>query len=310
MNKKNKNILVIMGGLSNEREVSLVTGLACQKALEEAGYQVRSFDFKHNIKDFLSVLDPKPDVIFNALHGRFGEDGTIQALLNLLAIPYTHSGLLASSMAMNKDISRRIFHSIGLRIPEGKVYSRKELLHPKEIMPRPYVIKPINEGSSVGVKIFKQGDNKMPFDEGSLPDGDELLVERFIPGRELTVTILGNEALAVTELKPKRGFYDYEAKYSEGITEHQIPALIPKDVELLAKDWALKAHYALGCRGVTRSDLRYDDSKNSTDGLYILEINTQPGMTPLSLAPEQASYKGINFAQLVSWMVENAQCDN
>jgi len=302
-----KRIAVLMGGTSAEREVSLESGRQCGDALRYAGYDVYEFDVTSDIGALLDALTPRPDAVFNALHGRFGEDGNIQGLLNLLDIPYTHSGVLASSLAMDKVAARAIFESEGLGIATGKLVARDELLA-GDVMPRPYVVKPNSEGSSVGVQIIEDGTN------GPDPDAietDDILVEEFIPGRELTVAVMGTPGedprpLAVTELRPTKGFYDYEAKYTDGVTKHLVPAPVSEGVYDRAMSWAAQAHNALYCRGVTRADFRYDDDR---DALVILEVNTQPGMTRLSLVPEQATHCGIAFPELVSWMVETAQCD-
>ena len=304
-----KEVAVLMGGWSAEREVSLVTGKACAAALAEAGYAVREILVERNPRRLLAALEPRPDVVFNALHGRWGEDGTIQALLDIMALPYTHSGLLASALAMNKPMSKRLFKLAGIPVVEGEVVPRDRALA-GDVMPRPYVVKPLAEGSSVGVHIVKQGDNAPPFERERWPYGEEVLVERYIPGRELTVTVMGEKALAVTELRPDEGFYDYTHKYTGGRTVHLIPAPIPDAVADACKDYALSAHKTLGCRGVTRADFRYDDTAGEPGQVFLLEINTQPGMTPLSLVPEQAAYLGLSFPELVSWMVENARCDN
>jgi len=304
-----KEVAVLMGGWSAEREVSLVTGKACAAALAEAGYAVREILVERNPRRLLAALEPRPDVVFNALHGRWGEDGTIQALLDIMALPYTHSGLLASALAMNKPMSKRLFKLAGIPVVEGEVVPRERALA-GDVMPRPYVVKPLAEGSSVGVHIVKQGDNAPPFERERWPYGEEVLVERYIPGRELTVTVMGEKALAVTELRPDEGFYDYTHKYTGGRTVHLIPAPIPDAVADACKDYALSAHKTLGCRGVTRADFRYDDTAGEPGQVFLLEINTQPGMTPLSLVPEQAAYLGLSFPELVSWMVENARCDN
>jgi len=304
-----KEVAVLMGGWSAEREVSLVTGTACAAALIEAGYAVREILVERDPRRLLDALEPRPDVVFNALHGRFGEDGTIQALLDIMALPYTHSGLLASALAMNKPMSKRLFKMAGIPVVDGKVVPREHVLA-GDVMPRPYVVKPLAEGSSVGVHIVKEGDNTPPFVREEWRFGEEVLVERYIPGRELTVTVMGEKALAVTELRPDEGFYDYTHKYTGGRTAHLIPAPIPEAIAAACKNYALSAHRTLGCRGVTRADFRYDDTAGDPGQVFLLEINTQPGMTPLSLVPEQAAYLGLSFPELVSWMVENAQCDS
>jgi D-alanine-D-alanine ligase len=303
-----KRVAVLMGGASAEREVSLVSGKDCAEALRAEGYDVTTIDVGRDAAALVAALNPRPDVVFNALHGRWGEDGCVQGVLDLMGIPYTHSGLLASALAMDKPLAKRVFAAAGLRCPDGKLVSREDFAK-GEPMARPYVMKPYNEGSSVGVRIVRQGDNLPPL-ASEWPYGQAALVEPFIPGRELTVAVMGERALAVTELRTKSSFYDYEAKYTGGITEHLIPAPLPPKVYEAALSMALIAHRALGCRGVSRSDLRYDDTKGEgPEHLYLLEVNTQPGMTPLSLAPEQAKHVGISFGALVSWMVENAQCD-
>ena len=302
-----KQVAVLMGGTSAEREVSLESGRQCANALRDNGYDVHEINVSADVDALLASLSPRPDVVFNALHGRAGEDGNIQGLLNLLEIPYTHSGLLASALAMDKAVARAIFEKQGMNIAKGRLAERDEILA-GDVMPRPYVIKPNNEGSSVGIQVIEEGAN------GPDPDAlnaEMLLVEEFIPGRELTVAVMGApgeepKPLAVTELRPTKGFYDYEAKYTEGATEHLVPAPVPDDLGAQAMAWAALAHKALDCRGVTRSDFRYDDTR---DALVILELNTQPGMTQLSLVPEQADHCGIAFTELVRWMVETARCD-
>ncbi len=306
-----KHVAVLHGGFSAEREVSLVTGAEVARGLTDGGYRVTTIDVRRDAGALIAALQPRPDVVFNALHGRYGEDGCVQGVLELIGVPYTHSGVMASALAMDKPTAKRLFAAAGLRCPEGIVIDRADLAR-GEAMARPYVVKPVNEGSSVGVRIVRPGDNLPPFEVAAGPDHQgQVLVERFIPGRELTVTVMGDRALAVTELKPKSGFYDYANKYTAGRTEHLVPAALPPAVYEAALETALKAHRALGCRGVSRADLRYDDSDASggPERLYLLEINTQPGLTPLSLVPEQAAYCGIGFSALVAWMVENARCD-
>ena len=297
-----KRVAVLMGGWSSEREVSLVSGAAVAKALGEAGYDARTIDVARDPADLLARLTPRPDVVFNALHGRWGEDGTIQGLLDLLAIPYTHSGLLASALAMHKPTAKLVFERAGIPVAEHVVTGR-EAIAAGDPMPRPYVIKPLNEGSSVGVRIVRNGDNLCSLG-ADWTFGDAVMVERFIPGREFTVAVMGDRPLAVTEITTDRGFYDYDAKYAPGGSRHVIPAQLEPAVYDEAMALAGRAHRALGCRGVSRADLRYDGRQ-----LYMLEINTQPGMTPTSLVPEQAAYAGISFPDLVTWMVENAECD-
>jgi D-alanine-D-alanine ligase len=304
-----KRVTVLMGGRSAEREVSLVSGAEVAKGLREAGYDAVAVDIGRDLGGLMAALEPRPDVVFNALHGRYGEDGCVQGVLDLAGIPYTHSGVLASALAMDKSMAKRLFTAAGIRCPEGVIADRETLLR-GDVMPRPYVVKPNSEGSSVGVRIVREGDNAKPFDDASWPYGDQVLVEPYIPGRELTVGVMGDRALAVTELRPQTRFYDYEAKYTAGLTQHVIPAPVPEEIYQEALRVALLAHRTLGCRGVSRADFRYDDTAGGgTDGLYLLEVNTQPGMTPLSLLPEQAAHLGISFAELVAWMVEEARCD-
>jgi D-alanine-D-alanine ligase len=305
-----RKVAVLMGGWSPEREVSLVSGKACAEGLREGGHQVIEYDVKRDLRGLIDFLRPSngggPDVVFNALHGKYGEDGCIQGVLEVLAVPYTHSGVLASAIAMDKPMARHVFSSLGMRVAEGRVIERQSLAW-GDPMPRPYVVKPIDQGSSVGVHIVREGDNLAAVELAEAKFGDRVLVEKFVPGRELTVAVMGDKPIAVTELRPRTRFYDYEAKYTDGVTEHLVPAPIPAEVYELAKDWALLAHEALGCSGLTRTDLRWDDSRPDTSGLVVLEINTQPGMTPLSLAPEQAKWAGITWAQLMTWMVDNAR---
>jgi D-alanine-D-alanine ligase len=301
-----KRVAVLMGGWSSERDVSLSSGKECARALRDIGYDVTEIDVTPDLSALLGALTPPPDVAFNALHGRYGEDGTIQAVLNVLDFPYTHSGLLASAIAMDKTHSKVIFEAAGIPCPAGKVVHLSELKD-GPVMKPPYVVKPNNEGSSIGVHIVMPGDNYYPDAEWGF--GDAVLVEKYIPGRELTVAVLGDKALGVTELQPHEGFYDYEAKYTDGKTTHLCPAPVSTEIADRAMSYAVAAHRALGCRGVSRSDFRYDDAEGGPDALYMLELNTQPGMTPLSLVPEQAAHAGVSFAELVSWMVENAACD-
>ena len=304
-----KYVAVLMGGWSAEREVSLVSGAECAKALRELGHTVREIDVTRDMDALIAALKPSPDVVFNALHGRYGEDGRIQGLLDLFGIPYTHSGVLASALAMDKPASRQLFACNSLRVPDGMVIRRDDLLSAPDVMERPFVVKPVAEGSSVGVHIVTPGSNVLT--EDNLANlGDDVLVERFIPGREITVAVMGGRPLAVTELKPRTGFYDYEAKYTEGGAVHACPAELPAEIYAEALRIAQEAHRLLGCRGVSRADLRYDDTEgHDPAGLSLLEVNTQPGMTPLSLVPEQARYQDMTFVDLVGWILEQAQCD-
>ncbi len=297
-----KHVAILMGGWSAEREVSLVSGANCANALKEAGYDVTSIDVQRDMAALITRLYPKPDVVFNALHGRYGEDGCVQGLLDILAIPYTHSGLQSSAIAMDKPMAKSLFTLAGIPVADHLLATPDEILD-GDIMARPYVIKPVNEGSSVGVQIFHERENRPVMAEGMV-GASKMMVEAFIPGRELTIAIMGGKALAVTEVKTERRFYDYDAKYTAGGSIHEIPADIDEDIEAKAMHFAELAHATLGCRGVSRADFRYDGER-----LVILEINTQPGMTPTSLVPEQAAHVGISFPKLVSWMVENAEFD-
>jgi len=301
-----KSVAVLMGGISSEREVSLVSGRAVADALAEAGYRVTPIEVGRDVEALIAALKPRPDVVFNALHGRYGEDGCVQGLLELLAIPYTHSGVMASALAMDKPMAKRLFVQAGIPCAEH-VIARREAVLAGDVMKRPYVIKPFNEGSSVGVQIVLDGSNR-PMREADWKYGETVMVERYVPGREITVAVMGDRALGATELRPRSGFYDYESKYTEGRTEHLVPAPLPPAVYRAALDHALNAHRVLGCRGVSRADLRYDDTRGEPGELCMLEVNTQPGMTPLSLVPELAAHAGIGFGELVSWMVEDASC--
>lgn len=296
-----KHVVVLKGGLSAEREVSLSSGKACAEALRGLGYKVTELDMQSDVASALTSL--KPEVVFNALHGRYGEDGCMQGILEVLGIPYTHSGVVASALAMDKAMAKKIFAAEGIRIPGGRLVTR-ECFVKGDPLPRPYVLKPVNEGSSVGVHIIKAGDHvnlSEVFGEHL-----ELLAEPFIAGRELAVAVLGGKALGVVELRPSTEFYDYKAKYTDGVTVHLTPAPIhPKAYEEVCA-MAEKAHKALGCRGLTRSDFRYDDTKGEPGVPYLLEVNTQPGMTPLSLSPEIAKHAGIDFKTLVNMLIEEA----
>jgi len=303
-----KNVAVLMGGWSPEREVSLSSGRECAKALAGRGYKVRAIDVGRDLPAVLRALDPRPDMIFNALHGIGGEDGTIQGIFEMLGIPYTHSGILASALAMHKPTAKAIFQAAGLPVVDGVVACPEELaLH--DPVPAPFVVKPTNQGSSVGVRIVRVNDNSWRDEVRGWRFGNEVLVERFIPGRELTVAIMGDRALGVCEIVPRGSFYDYTAKYAAGGSDHLTPAPIPSGIYQNALDIALCAHRALGCRGVSRADLRYDDTVGCPGALYLLEVNTQPGMTPTSLVPDIARYLGIRFDELVVWILENAACD-
>lgn len=300
-----KRVAVLMGGLSAEREVSLVSGAKCAEALRAKGYETIEIDVGHDIHDRLKEADP--DIVFNALHGEYGEDGRIQGLLDYFGKPYTHSGVAASALAMDKERTKAVLRLAGIKAPQGVIASRFDAAR-QHLLEPPYVAKPNDRGSSVGVLIVREGANRPPAElaAGSWPYGDEVLIETYVPGRELTVTVLGDRALTVTEIIPKTAFYDYEAKYAAGGSTHDCPANIPDAVAREAMEAALTAHRVLGCKGLTRSDFRWDEAGDG--GLWLLEINTQPGMTPTSLAPEQAAWCGIDFPDLVAWMAEDASC--
>ena len=302
-----KHVAVLMGGWSAEREISVRSGKACADALERSGYQVSRIDVDRDVAATLRAR--KPDVALNVLHGRPGEDGTLQGLLEVLGIPYSHSGVLASALAMKKDIAKSVLNSAGVPVPGGMVAARKEAAK-RHLLPPPYVIKPVAEGSSVGVFIMRE-DHKHPPQELTRADwafGDQVLVEPYIPGKELTCAVMGDRALGVIEIVPTVRFYDYEAKYAPGGSKHLLPAPVPADTYREVQRLALAAHRALGCRGVTRSDFRFDDGLGAK-GLFCLEVNTQPGMTETSLVPELAAHEGISFEDLVKWMVEDASLD-
>jgi D-alanine-D-alanine ligase len=300
-----RHVAVLLGGMSPEREVSLVSGAACAEALERAGHRVSRIDADRELAGHLTEL--RPDVAFNALHGRYGEDGCVQGLLELMRIPYTHSGVLASALAMDKPMALTLFRAAGLRCPDGVTLPLEDALAGDPI-PRPYVVKPVAGGSSVGVHIVHPGEDSPLRGLNDPPLGAMVLVEPFVAGKELTVAVLGDRPLAVTEIRPREGFYDYRAKYTEGVADHVIPAEIPEAVYGQALEAALAAHRALGCRGVSRADFRFDPERGE-DGLFLLEVNTQPGMTPLSLVPEQAAHCGIGFDRLVQGLLEEARCD-
>ena len=300
-------IAVLMGGRSAEREVSLSSGRGVLKALAQEGFDPISVDPGDDLMAQLHAV--KPDAVFNALHGRFGEDGTVQGILEWLRIPYTHSGVLASALAMHKERTKDIYRAAGLPVVKSIIADRKEA-GARHLMEPPYVIKPVNEGSSVGIYIIRPGDNRPPEEltraEWNL--SSEMMVEEYVPGRELTVSVMGDRALGVTEITTELSFYDYEAKYAPGGSKHIIPAQVPAAVSQQVMDMAVTAHRALGCRGVSRTDFRYDDT-GSDSRIILLETNTQPGMTPTSLVPEQAAHIGMSYAQLCRWMVEDASCD-
>lgn len=299
-----KRVAVLAGGPSKEREISLVSAGAAARALGALGYDVITIDVTRDVAALVhDITVGKPDVVFNALHGRVGEDGSIQGLLDMMALPYTHSGRMASAMAMDKPMAKKIFASVGIPVAKDRVVTRAEA-EKGDVLPPPYVLKPTNEGSSVGIRFVHPGDNRQPLEDLGIPADGLILVEQYIPGREVTVAVMGEKALAVTEIMTDRSFYDYEAKYASGGSTHVIPAALDKKLYDRAMELSLTAHRALGCRGVSRADLRFDGTE-----FYMLEVNTQPGLTPTSLVPEQALHLGISFNQLIQWMVEHAACD-
>ncbi len=303
-----KHVAVLMGGFSSERPVSLSSGNACADALEAQGYRVTRVDVARDVGSVLADL--RPDAAFNALHGPFGEDGTIQGILEYLGIPYTHSGVLASALAMNKEKAKRIAKAAGIPVAESRVVNRKTIAGEHPMKP-PYVVKPVNEGSSFGVVIVREGQSHPPQVVASAEwrYGDQVMVERYVHGRELTCAVMGDVALGVTEIIPVgHSFYDYDSKYVAGGSKHECPAKISPNIYQKIQTLALKAHQAIGCRGVSRSDFRYDDRHSENGELVWLEVNTQPGMTPTSLVPEIAAHAGHTFGELLSWMVEDASC--
>ncbi|HSU05481.1 MAG TPA: D-alanine--D-alanine ligase [Acetobacteraceae bacterium] len=301
-------IAVLYGGISAEREVSRSTGVQVIAALRAAGFDVDPIEVGEDLGAVIAALTPPPDAVFNALHGRYGEDGAIQGVLDWLGIPYTHSGVRASSLAMDKVAAKAVFTAAGLPVAHGRVVGMDEL-ESVDPVPLPYVVKPINEGSSVGVEIIRNGDNRRAEVARSWRFGCHALVEEYVPGRELTVGVMGDRPLAVTEIIAEAGvFYDYDSKYGDGGSRHIIPARVHPDAYSRALNVALAAHRALGCRGATRADFRYDDTAGEPGRLVLLEVNTQPGLTPTSLLPEQAAHHGVSFPQLCAWMVENAAC--
>jgi D-alanine-D-alanine ligase len=294
-------VAVLMGGPSAEREVSLVSGRECAIALRAAGYEVVELDADHDLA--ARLIQIKPDCVFNALHGRWGEDGCVQGLLEWLRIPYTHSGVLASALAMDKARAKAAFAAAGLPVVASKLAFRDEVSR-SHVMPPPYVVKPNNEGSSVGVYIVREGSNA-PRLADTMPE--TVMVETYAPGREMTVSVMGDRALAVTDIITD-GWYDYDAKYKPGGSRHEVPANLPPEITAACLDYALRAHRALGCRGLSRTDFRWDEGRGLA-GLILLETNTQPGMTPTSLAPEQAAHCGISFPALCDWIVKDASCN-
>ncbi|MGD9865328.1 MAG: D-alanine--D-alanine ligase [Pseudodonghicola sp.] len=295
-------VAVLMGGPSAEREVSLSSGRECAAALRGEGYGVVELDAGPDLSERLRDLSP--DVVFNALHGRWGEDGCVQGMLEWLRLPYTHSGVLASALAMDKERSKQVYRAAGLPVVESRLACKVEV-EGHHVLPPPYVVKPYNEGSSVGIYIVQESANSPPRLAEDMPD--VLMVEDYVPGRELTVTVMGDRALTVTDILTE-GWYDYHAKYTPGGSRHVVPAEIPDEIFQLCLDYALKAHQLLGCRGLSRTDFRWDEARGAA-GLFLLETNTQPGMTPTSLSPEQAATVGIDFGALCRWIVEDATCN-
>ncbi len=303
------HIAVLMGGWSAEREVSLMSGAGIAEALEQLGHRVTRIDMDRHVA--LRLSEARPDLVFNALHGTPGEDGSVQGMLDLMGLRYTHSGMVTSVIAIDKVLTKQALVPFGIPMPGGRIVKSAEL-YERDPLPRPYVLKPVNEGSSVGVAIVTdEGNFGNPIRRdaaGPWQEFDELLAEPFIRGRELTTAVLGDAALGVTELKPKSGFYDYDAKYTDGLTEHVFPAEIPDEITAACRAIAIEAHKRLGCRGASRSDFRWDDQRG-VEGLFLLEVNTQPGMTPLSLVPEQARHMGISYPELVQRIVDAAMAD-
>jgi D-alanine-D-alanine ligase len=300
------HVAVLMGGWASERPVSLMSGEGVARALEERGHKVTRIDMDREVA--LRLHETRPDVVFNALHGVPGEDGTVQGMMDLMGLPYTHSGLQTSVIAIDKELTKHALVPHGIPMPGGRMVQVEEL-YERDPLPRPYVLKPVNEGSSVGVAIVTaEGNYGNPISreaKGPWQQFESLMCEPYIRGRELTAAVLGDRALMVTELVPKSGFYDFDAKYTDGMTEHVCPAHIPETITRLCLEYALKAHRLLGCRGCSRSDFRWDDERGE-DGLFLLETNTQPGMTPLSLVPEQARHCGIGYGELVEIIIEDA----
>ncbi|WP_319532209.1 D-alanine--D-alanine ligase [uncultured Cohaesibacter sp.] len=304
-----KHVAVLMGGWSSERPVSLSSGEECAKALEASGFKVTRIDVKRDVATVLNDL--KPDVAFNALHGPYGEDGCIQGVLEFLGIPYTHSGVMASSLAMNKEKAKVIMKAAGIPVAESKVMHRLDAAK-EHALPTPYVVKPVREGSSFGVLIVKEGQEHPPQElfSADWPYGDIVMVERYVAGQELTCAVMGDKALDIIDIvNNKPGFYDFDAKYAPGGSTHILPARLKPNIYEYIQSLTLTAHCALGCRGVSRVDFRYDETAGDDGDLICLEVNTQPGMTPTSLVPDMASHMGLSFEDLVTWMVEDASCD-
>lgn len=301
-----KNVALLVGGWSAEREVSLTKGREVEKALKESGYNVKWVEVSRDLEKLLTDLTPRPDAIFNNLHGTGGEDGVMQGVLEILGIPYTHSGVLASAIGMDKPAAKKMAESVGVRVPKGGVFPLADVLA-RDVMPRPYVVKPSNEGSSVGVRIVRDGDNLPPTFATEMVGHTTALVEEYIAGHELTVAVLDGKAQGVTEIRAATGFFDYEAKYHDTRTELLLPAPIPQEIYDLALDYATRVYNVLGCEGLARCDMRYDDARGK-NGLYFLEINTQPGLTAGSIGPSQVVRNGMSFAALCAHLVETARC--
>jgi D-alanine-D-alanine ligase len=302
-----KTVALLVGGWSSEREVSLFKGEHVANALREGGYDVKVIDVTHDLQKLISDLSPRPDVVFNNLYGRGGEDGTIQGLLEILGIPYTHSGVAASAIGMDKTLTKKLATSVGVRVSDGKIATKKDILA-EAVMPRPYVVKPINEGSSVGVRIILEGENQAPIDEANWTFGETALVEKYVPGREIHVAVLDGKAQGVTEIIVPGRFFDYDAKYKSAETKLITPAEVPEIVAQTAMKYAEAVYNVLGCEGITRSDFRYDDSQPGADGVVFLEINTMPGFSPGSIAVIQPEMNGMTYVQLCSHLVETATC--
>lgn len=300
-------VALLHGGVSAEREVSLATGTQVVTALRQAGFDVTPIEVGPDLRATIDALHAaKPDAVFNALHGRFGEDGCIQGVLDWMGLPYTHSGLRASALAMDKEAAKAVFAAAGLPVAQSRIVSPDDL-EAADPLPLPYVVKPVNEGSSVGVEIIREGSNRRAEIARAWKFDRRIMAEAYIPGRELTVAVMGDRSLEVTEIATGHAFYDYDAKYADGGSAHTLPAPVHPAIREQAMSIALRAHQALGCRGVSRADLRYDDTAGEPGQLYLLEVNTQPGMTRTSLVPEQAAHVGIPFPDLCAWMVREAR---
>lgn len=300
-----KKVALLVGGWSSERDVSLMKGKHIEGALKEGGYEVKVIDVTKDLRKFLEDLTPLPDVVFNNLYGRGGEDGVIQGVLEMIGVPYTHSGVAASAIGMDKVLTKKLAESVGVRVSQGVLASRADVLA-ERVMPRPYVVKPYNEGSSVGVKIVFEGENEKPLDEATWTFGDEVLVEKYVPGREIHVAVLDGKAQGVTEILYPGRFFDYEAKYRDQRTSLVTPADVPEIVAQTAKDFAVRVFNVLGCKGLARIDMRYDPSKPEAQGVYFLEINTMPGLSPGSIALIQPEHNGMTYGQLCAHLVETA----